>query len=395
MATAEAPFAALPAEEDYIDMELTSSPSSNSFCYSIRSPTPPSPPAASAARDFEFQFQMTSFSDETEAITSPADDLFYKGKLLPLHLPPRLQMVQKLLHSPKSQDPSRKTESFSENFEMPFITIKAPPHESCNVSPSESCRASCELNPDDYLLGFRGEIIKDFVVGRDPPRTKSWSKKVKQLKQSSQAYFKALFGKSACSTSTNNKSSVNSVFNEESQSIFESERSSGKFIKVSKKAPFGRIDYNKWQIPNNALEKEKAEEFYGGILNINNHRRSFSGAIQRTSSSSTNNNSNNNKSSSSCSSCSSTSSSGSSSLSSSFSFSSNGFCDLQSFKRSISSNSERENSIEGAIAHCKQSQKLIDNSKKNESETQPQTCSLSVSKVLPCGDQKSSQLCRI
>ncbi|CAK9320019.1 unnamed protein product [Citrullus colocynthis] len=392
MATAEAPFATLPAEEDYIDMELTSSSSSNSFCYSIRS-TPPPPPAA-AARDFEFQFQMTSFSGETEATTSPADDLFYKGKLLPLHLPPRLQMVQKLLHSPNSQNPSRKNESFPENFEIPFLSIKAPPHESCNVSPNESCRASCELNPDEYLLGFRGEIIKDLVVGGNPPRTKSWSKKVKQLKQSSQAYFKSLFGKSA--SSTNNKSSLNSVFNEETNNIFENRGTSGKFIKVSKKAPFGRIDYNKWQIPNNALEKEKAEEFYGGILNINNHRRSFSGAIQRTSSStSTNNNNNNNNNNKSCSSCCSTSSSGSSSLSSSFSFSSNGFCDLQSFKRSISANSEIENSIEGAIAHCKQSQKLIGNSRKNETESQPQTCSLSVSKVLPCGDQKSSQLCRI
>ncbi|KGN54211.1 hypothetical protein Csa_018049 [Cucumis sativus] len=384
MATANAPFASAPAEEDYIDMELTSSPSSKSFCYSIGSPPPP-PPPPQAARDFEFQFQMTSFSGETEATTSPADDLFYKGKLLPLHLPPRLQMVQKLLHSPNSQNPSRKAESFSENFEIPFISIKAPPPESCNVSPSESCRPSCELNPDEFLLGFRGEIIKDFV-NPTTATTKSWSKKVKQLKQSSQAYFKSLFGKSVCSS--NNRSSV---FNEETENIFENRRNSGKFIKVSKKTPFGRIDYNKWQIPNQTLEKEKAEEFYGGILNINNHRRSFSGAIQRTSSSSSSSTNNNNKTSSSCS----TSSSGSSSLSSSFSFSSNGFCDLQSFKRSISSNSEIENSIEGAIAHCKQSQKMIVNSRKNESESQLQTCSLSVSKVLPCGDQKTSQLCRI
>ncbi|XP_004142216.2 probable membrane-associated kinase regulator 4 [Cucumis sativus] len=336
MATANAPFASAPAEEDYIDMELTSSPSSKSFCYSIGSPPPP-PPPPQAARDFEFQFQMTSFSGETEATTSPADDLFYKGKLLPLHLPPRLQMVQKLLHSPNSQNPSRKAESFSENFEIPFISIKAPPPESCNVSPSESCRPSCELNPDEFLLGFRGEIIKDFV-NPTTATTKSWSKKVKQLKQSSQAYFKSLFGKSVCSS--NNRSSV---FNEETENIFENRRNSGKFIKVSKKTPFGRIDYNKWQIPNQTLEKEKAEEFYGGILNINNHRRSFSG----------------------------------------------------SFKRSISSNSEIENSIEGAIAHCKQSQKMIVNSRKNESESQLQTCSLSVSKVLPCGDQKTSQLCRI
>ncbi|XP_023544768.1 probable membrane-associated kinase regulator 4 [Cucurbita pepo subsp. pepo] len=358
MATTEAPFTAAAAEEDYIDMELTSSPSSNSFSYSIRSSPPPLPPA----RDFEFQIQTISFSGETEPTTSPADDLFYKGKLLPLHLPPRLQMVQNLLHSPNSHNPSRKNKSFPENFQIPFIAIKAPPHESCNFSPTESSRASCELNPDEYLLRFRGEI-KDFVG--NPPR-KSWSNKVKQLKQSSQAYFKALFGKSPCSTK--------SLFNEETECSFKNRVSSGKFIN---KTPFGRIDYNKWKVQTTFIEKEKTEEFSGSSLNMNNnHRRSFSGAIQTASSSC-----------SSCSSCScscSSSSSGSSSLSSSF-----------SFKRSNSANSEIERSIEGAIAHCKQSQKVLDNSRKREAESSPETCCVSVSKVLPCGNQKSYELCRI
>ena len=34
---------------------------------------------------------------EIDKTTFPADELFYKGKLLPLHLPPRLLMVQKLV----------------------------------------------------------------------------------------------------------------------------------------------------------------------------------------------------------------------------------------------------------------------------------------------------------
>ena len=336
MTTVEAPFVAPPPEEDYIDMELTSSLSSNLFRYSIGSPPPP-PPATAATRDFEFQVQMTSFPGETEARTSPADELFYKGKLLPLHLPPRLQMIQKLIHSPISQNPSRKNQSFSENFQFPFITIKSPPPESYNFSLSESCRPSCELKPDEFLLRFKEET---------PPR-KSWSKKMKQFKQSSMAYFTTLFSKSACS----NKLCSKSAFNEGTETIFENRGSSEKFLKVTKKNPFGRIDYNKWKIP-------KVEEFH--------HRKSFSGAIQSSSSS-----------------C----SSSSSSLSSSFSFSSNGFSDLLLFKRSISSNSEIESCIEGAIAHCKHSQKLF--------ESQEQTCSLSASKILARGDQKSSELCRI
>ncbi|KAH0995638.1 hypothetical protein GBA52_019502 [Prunus armeniaca] len=77
-------------DEDYIDMEVSSS--SNFFCYSIGSPP----------QTREFEFQMSSISQDKETTTSPADELFYKGKLLPLHLPPRLQMVQKILQSSKT-----------------------------------------------------------------------------------------------------------------------------------------------------------------------------------------------------------------------------------------------------------------------------------------------------
>ncbi|KAH0870148.1 LOW QUALITY PROTEIN: hypothetical protein HID58_077170 [Brassica napus] len=46
----------------------------------------------------EFEFQMSHLCPlEIDKTTFPADELFYKGKLLPLHLPPRLLMVQKLI----------------------------------------------------------------------------------------------------------------------------------------------------------------------------------------------------------------------------------------------------------------------------------------------------------
>lgn len=73
------------ADEDYIDMEI----SSFSKFFSLSSPP----------QTREFEFQMSSSSVEREPTNSPADELFYKGKLLPLHLPPRLQMVEKLLQS--------------------------------------------------------------------------------------------------------------------------------------------------------------------------------------------------------------------------------------------------------------------------------------------------------
>ncbi|RLN29963.1 putative membrane-associated kinase regulator 3 [Panicum miliaceum] len=69
-------------KDDYIDMDLTPA----------ATPMPPSSPR------FEFQSTAAGGAKHREpAFASPADELFYKGNLLPLHLPPRLQLVQRLL----------------------------------------------------------------------------------------------------------------------------------------------------------------------------------------------------------------------------------------------------------------------------------------------------------
>ncbi|CAK9170287.1 unnamed protein product [Ilex paraguariensis] len=91
-----------PAEEGYIDIEVSSH--SNLFCHLQSSPPFP----------LEFEFQMFSSSAERDTTTSPADELFYKGKLLPLHLPPRLQIVENFLQHPNSYD--YKPDTPDENF---------------------------------------------------------------------------------------------------------------------------------------------------------------------------------------------------------------------------------------------------------------------------------------
>ncbi|KAL2509478.1 putative membrane-associated kinase regulator 3 [Forsythia ovata] len=138
-------------EEDYIDMDLFSSPHST-----------------------EFEFQMCFISNDEN---SPADELFYKGKLLPLHLSPRLKMLQ------TSNTPST-----------------TPVDESCNISPSESCRDSCELNlDDDYFFEWSTELSSFIHSNRSK---KSWSKKLKFVKNSIpighklKACLKSLFSKS-------------------------------------------------------------------------------------------------------------------------------------------------------------------------------------------------------
>ncbi|RID41336.1 hypothetical protein BRARA_J01308 [Brassica rapa] len=155
-------------EDDYIDMEVTSFTNL-------------------------FEFQMSHLCPlEIDKTTFPADELFYKGKLLPLHLPPRL-----LMH----------TFIATGTFTTP-VTSNTP-FESCTVSPADSCQVSKEPNPKDYFLEYSSSVEED-------EKKKSWSKKLrlntrlsfgKKIK-SSRAYLRSFFGKSRFlkrSTSTNSE----------------------------------------------------------------------------------------------------------------------------------------------------------------------------------------------
>ncbi|KAG6418599.1 hypothetical protein SASPL_120803 [Salvia splendens] len=192
----------------------------------------------SSNNEFEFQQSFSSSSDrDPYATTSSADELFYMGKLLPLHLPPRLEMVHKILHS---------TTPFH-NDDEPFSTpIATTPFESCNISPSESCEVSRELTSDDY---------KHILVNHDK---KSWTRKTKMIKQSSSSpsskikwtsYIKSLFTKSSGCTSMSQHSAT--------------DVSKAKNEHIKNVAPFGQIKYN---------EDQRGR-----------HRRSFSEAIKQLS----------------------------------------------------------------------------------------------------------------
>ncbi|KAE8099474.1 hypothetical protein FH972_017455 [Carpinus fangiana] len=317
-------------DEDYIDMEVTSS--SNFFCYSITSPS----------QNREFEFQMTSLSHERVPKTSPADELFYKGKLLPLHLPPRLQMVRKIIQTSNTH----KTEqALEEDHSSPFTTTPSnasSPLESRTISPSESSRVSCELNPDEYFFEWSINETSGLILGGHPK--KSWSKKMKQIKKfllgqklkTSRAYLKSFFSKSGCA----DESSAKAASNVEAEIVSKPKGRDcqNKYMTGAKKNPSGKIDDEKCHLSNTFMKSIDREMLEDGF---NTHRRSFSGVIQRHSATK--------------SSSSSTSSSGSSS----FSFGSNSLYDLQLLKRSCSASSEIETSIEGAIAHCKQSHQLF------------------------------------
>ncbi|KAI3712466.1 hypothetical protein L1987_71023 [Smallanthus sonchifolius] len=82
---------------------------------------PSSPTHSSSSSDFEF---TVSLSPRKSSATNlcPADDLFYKGQLLPLHLSPRISMVRTLLLSSSSTSSSVTTARHSSDSHSSFST---------------------------------------------------------------------------------------------------------------------------------------------------------------------------------------------------------------------------------------------------------------------------------
>nr|BAK05019.1 predicted protein [Hordeum vulgare subsp. vulgare] len=73
-------------------------------------------PASSSASSSEFEFTVTQSpgsKQRSAAQLCPADDLFYKGQLLPLHLSPRISMVRTLLLASASTSSASASDSTS------------------------------------------------------------------------------------------------------------------------------------------------------------------------------------------------------------------------------------------------------------------------------------------
>lgn len=310
-------------EDDYIDMDLSSpaetkegTTTASLFCYNTAM-------AASPQHSREFEFHMSAPLDQWEPMASPADELFYKGKLLPLHLPPRIQMVEKLLGTA------------SDKGLLSASTAPATPYQSCNGSEANSCYVSGELNPEHY---FHECFSAGIAVAEDVAASekKPWSKKLKFIKhlnlglklKASKAYIKTIFATRGNPDDKNGTSRENELTNEQ--------------LKTWRRDPFGHTRSSRHissPISSSTTLGSKLQEDECG------HRRSLSSAIIRYSSA-------NKTSSASSSSC-------SSSNSSSFSIpSSNDSAGGPVLRRSSSASSEMDNPIQGAIAYCKKSQQL-------------------------------------
>ncbi|XP_027767979.1 probable membrane-associated kinase regulator 4 [Solanum pennellii] len=133
-------------DEEYIDIEVCS-------YYYFTSSSP---------KNKEFEFQITNYNKENTI--SPADELFYRGKLLPLH--------QNIFQEEDLED------SFCINL---FITPIS--------SPSQTCMVSFELNPNDHKIISPKKLWSKFMIQH--------SLIIKKFK-ASRAFLKSLFSISSC-----------------------------------------------------------------------------------------------------------------------------------------------------------------------------------------------------
>ncbi|CAN6337373.1 unnamed protein product [Urochloa humidicola] len=314
--------------------------------------------AAAGAREFEFMSAPLDRWGEPAVAASPADELFYKGKLLPLHLPPRIQMVEELLVDGRRAAPRREA--------LGFRTAPATPYESCAASPSNnSCYASGELNVEEYFQEYAAGLAGAAAAAAAAGERKTWSRKLRFMRQlnlglklkASKAYLKTIFA-AAANKQGSPAEEDKGVLAAAARGAHEHQQLAHGHLSRAwrKKNPFGQVRSNRCI----------ASSSYGGggggsgratptAEREPGHRRSFSSVIVRYSAS--------NKTPAaaappapapSSSSCSSSSSSSSSVRTSSESDEGAG----PALRRSSSASSEVENPIQGLIAYCKRSQQL-------------------------------------
>ncbi|KAL8094719.1 hypothetical protein AgCh_036292 [Apium graveolens] len=307
-------------DEGFMHMN-SSSFSSDLFCNSANT---------YSSREFEF----IPNDQESEFVIFPADELFYEGKVLPLHLSPRLQMLQSLLQN----------------------STPTPIAQACNVSPSESlCVTSDKLN--DY---FFAQLSNDnFIVGDSPKKSRP-KKKLQMIKkflggQNLMAYrarLKSFLSESSC---TNESSAIASPQEREVGNISKSENDFlSQKVQTSKKISGGQIAKETKSTlgdVKNLISREKVG--FENPCNIR-HRRSLCGVIKPVKCLSS-----------------------SSSACSSFSCTSSSSYGQNLHKRRDSFGSDTEGSIDAAIAHCKKSQQ-------NTDDTESGYWSFSVSRTADC-----------
>nr|GMC90529.1 probable membrane-associated kinase regulator 4 [Ipomoea batatas] len=137
-------------DDEYIDIEV------NSF----------------SPKTTDFEFHMTSsFNDNKELTMLPADDLFYKGKLLPLLLPPRLQTVQNLLKTTPTGDHHSNIVDDDEFIIMEFASSTPWENSTSDSTQVEPFRLSFSLTPAE---NFKRSTCLSTSIIKHQEKKHSW-----------------------------------------------------------------------------------------------------------------------------------------------------------------------------------------------------------------------------
>ncbi|XAR57215.1 hypothetical protein NMG60_11025276 [Bertholletia excelsa] len=124
--------------------------------HGYKSHTLPSSPAHSSSSSSDFEFRISISPRRSSAAAATADELFYKGQLLPLHLHPRLSMVQSLLLSSPSSSSSATASRDSTASSSTTTTTTDPPD-------PDSSRPSSATDDDD--LNRRPHLLRHHFAG--------------------------------------------------------------------------------------------------------------------------------------------------------------------------------------------------------------------------------------
>ncbi|EMS61714.1 hypothetical protein TRIUR3_10525 [Triticum urartu] len=193
-------------------------------------------PASSSASSSEFEFTVTQSpgaKQRSAAQLCPADDLFYKGQLLPLHLSPRISMVRTLLlasastssasasDSTSASNSSRDSNgSTSSSFSTDCAALLLPDSAPSSSRPSSAADDDRHLNRTgkQYLSPFATRFSSVFLHRGGAPAAKKPSNKslAKEVIKKYAKKVKPLFGMRPVSLSAASSSSM-----EELQSAIE------------------------------------------------------------------------------------------------------------------------------------------------------------------------------
>ncbi|KAJ1262732.1 hypothetical protein BS78_09G132400 [Paspalum vaginatum] len=167
----------------------------------------PSPASSSSASSSEFEFTVTmspASKQRSAAQLCPADELFYKGQLLPLQLSPRISMVRTLLLSSASTSSASASDSTStsnssrdsngstsSSFSADCAALLLPDSAASSSRPSSATEDDRHLNPlsaaaassfaglppakrtgKQYLSSFATRFSSVFHRGGGPPAAK-------------------------------------------------------------------------------------------------------------------------------------------------------------------------------------------------------------------------------